>query len=250
MRSRADNRCAGCSLGRPQCKLLTIKRMLIRTLAAWVLLAGVAAPASAQRIYTWHDENGNLVLSNMQRPPQGASVRSFAIGGDSSIKTTSRAVPTRIALYDDLIAQHAQLNGLRADLVRAVVQVESGFNPNARSPKGAKGLMQLMPATAKEFGVTNPYNAVDNVRAGTAYLRQLLDRYDNNEELALAAYNAGPGAVDKYGESVPPYRETRNYVSKIERIAGVKQLPGTQIYQVTKIVDGRPIVYYTDKKPE
>lgn len=223
--------------------------MLIRTLAAWVLLAGFAAPANAQRIYSWHDENGNLVLSNMRRP-QGASVRSFSIGGDSGIKTTSRAVPARIALYDDLITHHAQLNGLRTDLVRAVVQVESGFNPNARSPKGAKGLMQLMPATAKQFGVTNPYNPVENVRAGTAYLRQLLDRYDNNEELALAAYNAGPGAVDKYGESVPPYRETQNYVSKIDRIAGVKQLPGTQIYQVTKIVDGRPIVYYTDKKPE
>ena len=131
-----------------------------------------------------------------------------------------------------------------------MVQVESGFNTYARSPKGAKGLMQLMPDTAREFGVVNPYNPNENVRAGTAYLRQLLNRYDNNEELALAAYNAGPKAVDRYGETVPPYRETQNYVSKIDQIAGVKQLPGTKIYQVTKIVDGRPIVYYTDKKPQ
>ena len=246
----ADNTTADCPHGRRRCKLLTIKQMLIRVVVLSVLVAGAAAPAQAQRIYSWHDENGNLVLSNVQRPPQGGEVRLYAVGGDSGIQTTIRAIPARIALYDDLIAQHAQLNGLRTDLVRAVVQVESGFNPYARSPKGAKGLMQLMPATAKEFGVTNPYNPVENVRAGTAYLRQLLNRYDNNEELALAAYNAGPGAVDKYGETVPPYRETRTYVSKIDRIAGVKQLPGTQIYQVTKIVDGRAIVYYTDKKPQ
>jgi soluble lytic murein transglycosylase-like protein len=222
--------------------------MLIRTAAVCVLVAGFALPASAQRIYSWRDENGNLVVSNMQRPA-GSDVRSYAVGRDSSVLTTSRVVSTRVALYENLIVQHAQLNGLRADLVRAVVQVESGFNPYAHSPKGAKGLMQLMPATAREFGVTNPYNPVENVRAGTAYLRQLLDRYDNNEELALAAYNAGPNAVDKYGETVPPYRETRNYVQKIDRIAGVKQLPGTKIYQVTKIVDGRAIVYFTDQKP-
>ena len=218
--------------------------------AILAIALGSAAPASAQRIYAWRDEHGNLVLSNVQRPPQGGDVRSYAVGTDSGIQTTVRVSASRIALYDDLIAQHAQINGLRTDLVRAVVQVESGFNAYARSPKGAKGLMQLMPATAKEFGVVNPYNPVENVRAGTAYLRRLLDRYDNNEELALAAYNAGPGAVDKYGENVPPYRETRDYVTKIDRIAGVKQLPGAQIYQVTKIVDGRAIVYYTDKKPQ
>ena len=75
--------------------------------------------------------------------------------------------------------------------------------------------MQLMPATVQQFGVRNPFNPVENIRAGVAYLRELLDRYENNEELALAAYNAGPGAVDKHGQTVPPYRETRNYVAQI-----------------------------------
>jgi soluble lytic murein transglycosylase-like protein len=223
--------------------------MMIRFLAVGALVACFAAPAQAQRIYSWRDESGNLVISNIERP-KDADVRAYSVGKDSRLQTTTRLNTSRAAVYEDLITKHAELNGLRVDLVRAVVQVESGFNPYARSPKGAKGLMQLMPDTARQFGVVNPYNPIENVRAGTQYLRQLLDRYDNNEELALAAYNAGPKAVDRYGESVPPYLETRNYVSKIDQIAGVKQLPGTKIYQVTKIVDGRPVVYYTDKKPQ
>ena len=116
--------------------------------------------------------------------------------------------------------------------MRAVVQVESGYNPYARSPKGALGLMQLMPATIQQFGVRNPFNPMENIRAGVSYLRQLLDRYSNNEALALAAYNAGPGAVDRHGEAVPPYRETRDYVSKINRMAGHStKVPGTQHLQ-------------------
>jgi soluble lytic murein transglycosylase-like protein len=156
----------------------------------------------------------------------------------------------RANAYDDVIVEHARLNGVRPDLVRAVVQVESAFNPYARSPKGALGLMQLMPATAREFGVRNPFNAVENVRGGVQYLRRLLDRYNNNEQLALAAYNAGPGAVDRYGETVPPYRETQNYVSRIKQIAGPPvSARGTQIYRVVEIVDGRETVKYTDKAP-
>jgi soluble lytic murein transglycosylase-like protein len=226
--------------------------MLIRKASiafALSIALGSAAPASAQ-IYLWRDANGNEVLSSVRRPPAGAAAKTYAVPQSESVRTTTWVPPARGQSYDEVIAKHAELNGLRVDLVRAVVQVESGFNANARSPKGAKGLMQLMPGTIKEFGVANPYNPVENVRAGTAYLRQLLDRYANNEELALAAYNAGPGAVAKYGETVPPYRETRNYVARIDKIASVKQLPGSKIYQVIKIVDGREIVFYTDKKPQ
>jgi soluble lytic murein transglycosylase-like protein len=151
---------------------------------------------------------------------------------------------------EPLIRQHADQQGIRPDLVRAVIQVESGFNPRAVSPKGAMGLMQLMPATAAQFGVIDPFNPIENIRAGVRYLRQLLDRYNKNEQLALAAYNAGPGAVDKYGSKVPPYKETQNYVQKISDIRGtVRNAPGTQMYRVVEIVDGRQVVKYTNTKP-
>ena len=215
------------------------------------LLAGLAVPAAAQ-IYTWRDAQGNLVLSD--EPPRGeavASITTYAVPKAENVRATRFVAVDRVSNYEDLIVEHARLNGVRPALVRAVVQVESAFDPNARSKKGALGLMQLMPATARQFGVTNPFNPNENVRAGVAYLRQLLDRYGNNEELALAAYNAGPGAVDKYGEVVPPFRETRNYVLKVNRLAGPSvRVQGTQIYKVTQYIDGREIVLYTDRNPE
>ena len=110
--------------------------------------------------------------------------------------------------------------------------------------------MQLMPATIQQFRVLNPFNPAENLRAGVAYLRQLLDRYQNNESLALAAYNAGPAAVDRHGQTVPPYRETQNYVSRINQITGHPiQAPGKQIYRTMVMVDGQPVSHYSDQKP-
>lgn len=115
---------------------------------------------------------------------------------------------------DSLIEQYSAKNGLDKDFVKSVVRHESGFNVNATSKCGAMGLMQLMPATAQGLGVTNAYDAEQNIAGGTKYLKGLMDRFDNNKELALAAYNAGPNAVKKYG-GVPPYKETQNYVKNI-----------------------------------
>jgi hypothetical protein len=118
---------------------------------------------------------------------------------------------------EEIIRKAAKTHGVDAELIRSVIQAESNFNSNAVSPKGAEGLMQLMPGTAKELGVTDAFHPVQNIMGGTRYLKQLLDRYDQNVPLALAAYNWGMGNVDSQKRPVPA--ETRNYVAKITGVS-------------------------------
>jgi soluble lytic murein transglycosylase-like protein len=216
---------------------------MLRIVMAVTALALATPVVARAEVYTWRDEAGNLVLSD--RPKDGAE-RTYAVGTTGDIRTTRGTIKN--TTYDPLIAEHAASHGIRADLVRAVIQAESAFNPMARSIKGAMGLMQLMPATAVAYGVTNAYDPVQNIRAGVAYLRSLLERYSQNEELALAAYNAGPTAVEKYG-AVPPYRETRDYVKKIRNNAGAQPAP-TRIYKVVEVKDGREVTRYTNTPPK
>jgi len=128
----------------------------------------------------------------------------------NKVSTKTDALPD----FNSIIKTQAAKTGINENLLKAVIKTESGFNPNARSHVGAMGLMQLMPKTAESLGVVDPYNPQQNIEGGSKYLKKLLSKYNGNKEMALAAYNAGPGAVDKYG-GIPPYRETQNYVKKV-----------------------------------
>jgi soluble lytic murein transglycosylase-like protein len=236
--------------------------MLRRLALVAALLLVAAVPAGAQ-IFSWRDANGNLVLSD--RPATEAG-RAYDVGRRRSqpsdrqtglaAATTARYRATRQATttyngsYDALIQRHATSYGVSPDLVRAVIQVESAFDAQAQSAAGAQGLMQLMPATAAEMGVDDPFDAGENIRGGTAYLRQLLDRYDGDVTLALAAYNAGPEAVERHGRQVPPFPETQQYVSRVKARSGASGTPSRIIYKIIEIIDGRPVPRYTDTKPE
>jgi hypothetical protein len=143
--------------------------------------------------------------------------------GVVSVSEDYRAVPAAIA-YNDAIAEAADRYRLDPNLIRAVIHAESAFNPFAVSSAGALGLMQLMPEMAEELKVLDPFDPRQNILGGSHYLRDLLDRHHGNVDLAVASYNAGPGAVARY-RGIPPYRETRNYVKTVNHF--IKQAKDT-----------------------
>lgn len=216
--------------------------LLPRTVLLAILATMMPAVVSAQ-IYTWRDDAGHLVVSKAPRSGgQTFAVVNAVTGASTGIRTTRPVLSRRAQQFEPLILEYSAQHQVRADLVRAVIQAESAFNPLARSHKGAMGLMQLMPATATELGVTDAYDPEQNIRGGVTYLKALLRKYSDNEELALAAYNAGPAAVKKYG-AVPPYRETRNYVARIKSQANVVSARAAVQRQV-EIVDGREVTRF------
>ena len=154
------------------------------------------------------------------RPTVETSTDDFRIAPDANDVKTEETDPSR---FDAIIEEASALYGVNSAIVKAVIQAESRFNPLAVSPVGAKGLMQLMPVIAKEYGALDPLDAKQNVFAGVKYLSDLLDRYNGNVSMALAGYNAGPTAVKRF-RGIPPYRETRGYVHRIQNLIaeGVK----------------------------
>jgi soluble lytic murein transglycosylase-like protein len=163
---------------------------------------------------------GAPAVSVVRTDPRTGRLVRTVIPTRSSAERAAASAPA--APLIETVDRIAQQNQLSPKLVHSVIQVESNYNPNAVSPKGAQGLMQLIPSTARRFGVSNVFDPADNIQGGARYLKYLLGLYKGDEALALAAYNAGEGAVSRYG-GVPPFPETQDYVAKVrQRLAGLE----------------------------
>jgi soluble lytic murein transglycosylase-like protein len=177
-----------------------------------------AVPAARADIYAFVDADGTTHYTNVPDDPRFKFLMATPKAKTESGDYYNPAILARAAQYDPIIEKAAANNAVQPDLLRALIVVESGFNERARSKKGAMGLMQLMPATARLYGATNAYDPQQNVHAGAKYLRSLLNRYGKNLKLALAAYNAGEEAVDRNGGRIPPFKETQAYVPRVLKI--------------------------------
>jgi soluble lytic murein transglycosylase-like protein len=194
--------------------------MRVRLARAALLLPLVftAAPCVAD-IYSFVDEHGITHFTDVASdsratlfmkiaPPAAASDAAPAVAYAAAAGTLPKP-------YGEAISRIAREQGLEPALLHAVITVESGYNPRARSRQGARGLMQLIPATARRFGVTDVWNPLENIRGGARYLRELMGLFNDDMQLAVAAYNAGEGAVMRSGNAIPPYPETRRYVPRV-----------------------------------
>lgn len=209
-------------------RLLVISVIALLSLTANVCFAGGAIIKKGNnqfsnitrrpnvKVYKHVQANGVTAFSDqapLHQAYQVVNIECYACDVHSTIEWKS--TPLYLTQYEQDIAQAAEANDVDPALIRALIHAESAFNPNARSSKGAMGLMQLMPNTAKELGVKNPKLASENIKGGVKYLALLLETFHGNVKLATAAYNAGPSAVAKY-KGIPPYAETQAYVERVE----------------------------------
>jgi soluble lytic murein transglycosylase-like protein len=188
---------------------------ILSRLASLLILSSLSSLNYAE-VYRYITPDGRLLLTDTPKHS----------GYTQLVKTHQGWVPKKNEYYKASnkrkLSQHirkaADTHQLPYALIHAVIRVESAFNPQAVSKAGAQGLMQLMPATAARFGVQDPFNPIENIRGGSTYLRHLLTLFNNNYALALAAYNSGENTVIRYGNKIPPYRETQNYVRKVLKL--------------------------------
>ena len=182
--------------------------ILVRNIAFLVVLLMslfVVIPPADADIYRYVDASGRVHFTDT--PTHGRY--DMYMKEETPVKASNRS-------YLDIIRRHATSYRLEEALVKAVIKVESDYQPRVVSRKGAQGLMQLIPQTAKDLKVSNPFDPYENIRGGSEYLRMMLDLFNNEVELALAAYNSGPSTVKRYG-GIPPYDETQKYVKKVKR---------------------------------
>lgn len=207
--------------------------LLLSLLIAAVFCVGLLQPALAH-IYAYTSSDGTVKLSNVPEDDRYTVLVAETEGSQAVEAAGLRKPPSGMAgkaLFDIAVDEVARTYGLESALLHAVISVESRYRPTAVSSKGAAGLMQLMPAVTQQYGVSDPFDPVQNLHGGAKYLRDLLRAYDNDVNLALAAYNAGRGAVSKYGNRIPPYPETMKYVPKV--------LDFYRMYQGESVARGR-----------
>lgn len=180
---------------------------------ASILILCAALPVEAQ-VYRYTDEKGMTVYTNIPPDPNRYRVENLGCYGTCIRGVNWNSTPLKLGEFDFEVQAASEVFGVDSALVRAVMHAESWFNPDAVSHAGAQGLMQLMPATQSRFGVTDPFDPLDNISAGVAYLAMLLKEFGDNIELAVAAYNAGENAVREHG-GIPPFAETREYVRRV-----------------------------------
>ena len=219
-------------------RLVSVARVAVLSVLAAVAFPGDGFAGDA--LYYKH-ENGAIVFTNVG----GAGLQ--PVPGFSGRHRVTAANPLPSTAHDHFIEYLAIETGVSADLIKAVAMVESSFDANARSPKGAIGLMQLMPELARRYGVSNPYDPQQNLRGGATHLSSLLDRYDGDLTLTLAAYNAGSGAVKRY-RGVPPYRETRDYIRRVRNLLEGNSAAGPSPKRPRVVVSAAPVrvVYAAD----
>lgn len=192
--------------------------MSLKPLMFLAALLIAASAAAHPKIYTYLDADGVRHYTDV---PDDNRYRLLALSPGELTHSGDRydpAVLARATQYDSIIEKTAVSAAVEPNLLRAVIVVESGFNSRAVSKRGAVGLMQLMPATATRFGVSNRYDPIQNIRGGALYLKFLMDRFGHDVRLALAAYNAGEEAVDRNGGQIPPFSETMAYVPRVLKI--------------------------------
>jgi len=194
-----------------------IKRTCLGVLCGVLL---ISSGAFARDIYVYESKDGSRLITDHRRMERGYRLIKVYRAGDPWYQSMDTPAPSSVSLdpvpspYDDMIARTAASLRIDPSLIKAVMHVESAFDRNAISPKGARGLMQLMPGTARRYGVASAFDPRQNIIGGARYLRDLLYRFHQDHRLALAGYNAGENAVERYN-GIPPYPETQHYVRKV-----------------------------------
>lgn len=234
---------------------------MVRVFVIWGVICGALPHVSRAELYKYV-KNGvvhytnippeNRIYTTVGKPsstlaslsaPKSKSRVIREPSSASSSKSTAASVP-----YLDLIYDIAKTHDVSPELIKAVIKVESNFNYKAVSPKGAQGLMQLMPATAKRFGVTDSFDPKDNIQGGVKYLAYLFDEFgEENLDLVLAGYNAGEQAVRKYGNQIPPYKETQQYVKKVKaHFFARSRYRATRVTSIYKYVGKNGVVAFSN----